>query len=556
MYSTVKMDTKDFELECLRLEVKTLQTNKAELEKKVGNLMDHNRRLQDNYDALFQAYQLSMKARFGASSEKNQMQGGQMNLFGQDLDALISSELPDRTVSVKEQKRPVRVKGDRQRMINDLETETEVFILNSGEAVCDICGSEMKEIARKVVRREVVFIKPSIKVREYVQATYKCVKCGKNDTNPFDHFVKAPVPAPLLSHSYASASLVSWIMYQKFAMSVPLYRQEKDWNRMLFPLQRNRMSNWIIRCSETYLAPIYDCMKTELTKRDIVMSDETTWQCNEEPGRKASSKAYIWVHRTTSLDEKPAIILYDYTRTRNGDHAKEYLKEFRGYSVTDAYAGYEKVEGITRCLCFSHLRRYYLDAIPLGSNKKPLPGAAAAKGLAYCDKLFRFERKWKNLLPEERQKKRMVYSRPVLDAFFLWAKTVETNQPLLRKAIGYTLNHEEYFSNFLLNGQIPISNNSSEQAVKIVALNRKNALFSDSIAGANASACVFSFISTAMSNGLDAYEYLNYLFTELPGKDLTDHELLKQYLPWSEIVQETCKMAKRTTMKEELDETA
>lgn len=68
---------------------------------------------------------------------------------------------------------------------------------------------------------------------------------------------------------------------------------------------------------------------------------------------------------------------------------------FQGWLKTDAYAEYEKVEGITRCLCFSHLRRYYLEAIPLDSRKKEIPGSGGAIGRAYCDKLFRLERKWK-----------------------------------------------------------------------------------------------------------------------------------------------------------------
>lgn len=177
------------------------------------------------------------------------------------------------------------------------------------------------------------------------------------------------------------------------------------------------------------------------------------------------------------------------------------------------------MEGITRCLCFSHLRRYYLEAAPLGADKKPLPGCAAAKGVGYCDKLFALERKWKDLPPEERKEKREIYSAPVLEAFFQWAESVKTDNDNLKKAVNYTLNHREYFSNFLKDGKIPLSNNASEQSVKIVALSRKNSLFSDSIAGAKASACVFSFVSTAMANGLDVYEYLNYILTELPGKE-------------------------------------
>ena len=126
-------------------------------------------------------------------------------------------------------------------------------------------------------------------------------------------------------------------------------------------------------------------MHKQLLKASIIMSDETTWQVNKEKDKKASSKSYIWIHRTGNC-EGPPIILYQYTRSRSGDHAKAFLDRFNGYHVSDAYAGYEKVEGITRCLCFSHLRRYYLDAIPLDSGKKEIPGSGGAIGRAYCDK--------------------------------------------------------------------------------------------------------------------------------------------------------------------------
>jgi len=284
------------------------------------------------------------------------------------------------------------------------------------------------------------------------------------------------------------------------------------------------------------------------------MSDETTWQVNREPGKKASSKSYIWIHRSGSC-EGPPIILYEYTRTRSGEHAKEFLEGFHGFHVSDAYVGYEKVAGITRCLCYSHLRRYYLDAIPLDSGKKEIPGSGGAIGRAYCDKLFRLERKWKELSPTDRKKNRLIYSVPVLEAFFAWAETTSTQQENLRKAFNYTLNHKKYFTNFLLDGRIPLSNNLSELAVKPVAINRKNSLFSDSVEGAVASAIIFSIINTATANHLDAYKYLEYIFRQLPNLNfMQDDSILDEYLPWSEKVQLECRMQNSKTETIEKDE--
>lgn len=113
----------------------------------------------------------------------------------------------------------------------------------------------------------------------------------------------------------------------------------------------------------------------------------------------------------------------------------------------------------------------------------------------------------------------MIYSVPVLEEFFAWAESTVTGQENLQKAINYTLNHRKYFTNFLLDGRIPLSNNLSEIAVRPLALTRKNALFSDSVDGAIATATVFSIINTARANSLDPYKYLEYLFRELPNLD-------------------------------------
>jgi hypothetical protein len=116
----------------------------------------------------------------------------------------------------------------------------------------------------------------------------------------------------------------------------------------------------------------------------------------------------------------------------------------------------------------------------------------------------------------------------VLDVFFAWAEETFTIQEYLKKALNYTLNHKKHFTNFLLNGRMPLSYNLSEIAVKPVAITRKNSLFSDSIPEAEASALIFSIINTATANNLDAYKYLEYIFRNLPNSNFAlDHSYLR-----------------------------
>jgi len=512
-----------------------------ELENENRTLQEKVQSLEQNVEVLTQAVLHAAKQRFAASSEKTPQIYGQCVLFGDLIDE-ISDETENKVINIKERKIPTRKKGDRENLIKLLPHEVVECVLDEKDALCEICGSELVQIGKKKVRSEMEYIPPKLIIKDYVQNVYKCINCGQNDTNPYDSIYSATVPAPVLTHSFASPSIVAWVMYQKYMMSVPLYRQEKEFKRMGAELKRDMMANWMVRSSEYWLKPIYDEMHKQLLTSSIIMSDETTWQVNKEEGKKPSSKSFIWVHRTGDY-EGPPIILYQYTSTRAGNHAKEFLEGFQGYHVSDAYAGYEKVEGITRCLCFSHLRRYYLDAIPLDSRKKEIPGSGGAIGRAYCDKLFKLDRKWKSLSPEERKRNRLIESVPILDAFFTWAEKSFTNQEYLRKALNYTLNHKKYFTNFLLDGRIPLSNNLSEIAVKPVAITRKNSLFSDSIAGAEASALIFSIINTAAANNLDAYRYLEYIFRNLPNSNFTqDSSILNEYLPWANNVQLECRI--------------
>lgn len=526
-----------------------------QLENENKTLLEKVEQLEHNVEALTQAILHASKQRFGASSEKTPQTEGQYSLFGEE--ATDNVTLTDALViNIKEHKRPVpvRKKGDREKLTEGLPRETIECVLNPEEAVCGTCNSEMNVIGKKKVRSEMEYVPAKLVMKDYVQFVYKCEDCGKTDEHPDDVICSAPVPAPVLTHSIASPSVVAWIMYQKYMLSVPLYRQEKDFRRMGAPLKRYTMSNWVILSAEYWLKPLYDRMHVLLLKCGIIMSDETTWQVNHEEGKKASSKSYIWIHRSGSC-EGPPIILYEYTRTHSGDHAKEFLAGFHGFHVSDAYEGYEKVEGIIRCLCHSHLRRYYLEAIPLDSKKKEIPGSGGAIGRAYCDKLFRLERKWKGLTPEERKKNRLIYSVPVLEAFFAWAESTITGQENLKKALNYTLNHKKYFTNFLLDGRIPLSNNLSEIAVKPVAITRKNSLFSDSVEGAVASALIFSIINTATANNLDAYKYLEYIFRQLPNLDfIPDDPALDEYLPWSEKVQLECRIQNTGTDEEKKEE--
>ena len=277
---------------------------------------------------------------FGPSTETSVMEG-QTTLFD-DTQSLASELLKSKKeLTVKSHTRTARKPGVRQEMLAGLPTEIEEYIINPEEK-CAVCGSELKIVGKRLVRTEVEYIPAKIKVKQIVQQVAKCTKCGTKDSgNPKDHFQSAAVPKTVLPHSIATPSLVAQIMYQKAAMGIPLNRQESDFYRMGLILPRGIMANWIIRCCEEWLEPVYDRIHKELMKCSILHMDETRIQCNKEEGKKAGSDSWMWVIQSAACENINATFFH-YSRSRSGDVPRNLLVDFSGYLTTDAYKGYEK----------------------------------------------------------------------------------------------------------------------------------------------------------------------------------------------------------------------
>ena len=184
-----------------------------------------------------------------------------------------------------------------------------------------------------------------------------------------------------------------------------------------------------------------------------------------------------------------------------------------------------------------------MDAIPPGVDDpdKTIP----AKAIWFCGKLFKVEKEIEKLSPKERKIQRQKQSKPVLDEFWSWVednKNAGMPKSKLAAAFTYAINQKEGLMNFLLDGNIAISNNLAENSIRPFTVGRRNWLFSGSPKGATASAAVYSIVETAKANGINPYKYLLYIFKFLPGSLFKEEpELLEGFLPWSPEVQSYCK---------------
>jgi transposase len=481
-------------------------------------------------------FRLAQYRRFGASSEKTQYLN-QISYFN-EAEEVADPEAEEPELDIEEINYTRRKrKGKRDEDLSALPVEVIEHTLPEEEQICPGCDNAMHVIGHDV-RRELKIIPAQAAVVEHRRAVYSCRECEKmSEVVPF---VKAEMPAPVISGSLASPSAVAYIMTEKFVMFSPLYRQEQNFKRYGIPLSRQTMANWVIRCSEDWLSHIYERLRLELLKASVIHGDETTLQVLREPDRAAQTKSYMWLYRTSG-DAARHVVIYEYQQTREACHPQEFLNGFGGYVHCDGYQAYHKLEGVIAIGCWAHMRRYFENALkvmPVAERK----GSKAAKGEAFCNKLFKLERTYSKLSAEDRCERRLAESKPVAEQFFAWASSVAAlPKTKLGEALVYAVNQKKWIMNFYLDGRLELSNNRGERSIKPFVQGRKNFLFSNTPNGAQSSAVVFSIIETAKENGLKPFEYLEFLLEKLPNTTTGGIDAL---LPWSDIIPSHCKMPK------------
>ena len=492
--------------------------------------------LESRVEVLMEALRLARHKQFGASSEKSEdsLVEQLSFLFNEaEVFSAADKEEAENVTVVAAHKRHKKHEYTLDSIPEDIETKQVEHRLEGEDLVCPQCSDTMTEIGKEVVRI-LEIIPAQMVVREDIYYTYACKNCSENaDEGCETPVVKAPREKNIIPGSFATPEAIAHIMTQKFVMGSPLYRQEQEINRKGIHLSRQTMSNWILKATEDYLAPVYEQMHKELLKRDVLHADETTLQVLHEPGKKPQSDSYMWLYRTSGDTDKP-IVLYEYQPGRGAKHPKEFLSGYKGYLHTDGYAGYHDLgKDITVVGCWAHARRKFDEAVkslPKGKAK----GSSASQGLTYCNLLFGIEQEIADKTAEERYDERLKQAKPVLDAMFAWANSrTAAPKSALGKAFHYLKEQWPYLTNYLKDGSLEISNNRAERSIKPFVIDRKNFLFANTPKGATGSAVMFSLIQTAIENGLDPYNYLTWLLRTANNADLTDAQAVQNLLPWN-----------------------
>jgi transposase len=349
-------------------------------------------------------------------------------------------------------------------------------------------------------------------VERHVRGKWVCTHC--------ETLVQAPVAPHIIDKGLPTAGLLAQVLVAKFLDHLPLYRQERIFERAGLAIARSTLAQWVGECG-AQLQPLVDALTAELLKHDVLHADETP-VAMLKPGHGKTHRAYLWSYCTTRFNPVQAVV-FDFTESRAGQHVREFLglsdqtdrAPWKGRLVTDDFSGYKACFelGVTEAGCMAHARRRFHELwVNHGST-------IAEQALTFYGTLYDIEREVLDLAPDVRREIRHRRARPIADALQQWLLAQRQKVPdgsATAKAIGYTLNRWAALTRYLDDGELPIDNNWVENQIRPIAIGRSNWLFAGSLRAGQRAAAVMSLLHSARLNGHDPYAYLKDVLDRLP----------------------------------------
>ena len=365
------------------------------------------------------------------------------------------------------------------------------------------CGCAMKRIGEDV--SEKLGYTPGVfQVERHIRGKWACAQCQT--------LIQAPVPPQVIDKGLATAGLLAQVLVAKYADHQPLYRQEGIFGRAGVTIPRSTLAQWVGACG-VHLQPLVDALRALLLERPVLHADETP-VAMLAPGKGKTHRAYLWSYGSTQFDSLRAVV-YDFTESRAGLHAKAFLEGWSGKLVCDDYSGYKALfaAGITEVGCLAHARRKFHD---LWANHQ---SAVAEEALKHFAALYEVEQQVRELSCDERQRIRQLQARPIADKFHDWLhlqRQKSTEGTAIAKSINYSLGRWQALMRYLDDGALPIDNNWLENRIRPIALGRSNWLFAGTLRAGTRAAAAMTLIQSARLNGHDPYRYLKDVLERLP----------------------------------------
>lgn len=381
------------------------------------------------------------------------------------------------------------------------ELRREVTVHEPSSCQCEACGGALVPIGVHASEKLDV-VPPEFFVRRDEYPQYACKRC--------ETIVAEPVAPAIIDRGEAAPGLLAHLAIGKYADHLPLYRQEAIFARHGLALARSTLAEWIGKTGVA-LQPLVDALHRQLLAEPVLHADETPVR-QLDPGKGRTRRAYLFVYR--SPGPRP-IVVFDYGPTRAGQHAADFLGPWRGALMVDDYAGYKALfqRGVTELGCWAHARRKFFDL------HKDSGSPAAREALTRIGELYALDASLRDLPPEARGRERQRELAPKLVAFKAWLLDLKPKAMAssgLARAIDYTLKRWDALARVADDGRYPIDNNAAENAIRPIAIGRKNWLFAGSETAGKRAAAIMSLIATAKANGIEPHAWLTDVLTRLP----------------------------------------
>lgn len=461
--------------------------------------------------------------RYAAKSEAGH--SGQRELFneaehsaapdGEEVEFEVGGqESKEKTTKKRPKRKPIPAIFKRVDRILDLPEE---------QKFCAHLGTSLRKVGEEISEK-IDIVPASIQVIRTIRPKYAC-SCGFDDCK----FHIAPVEPQAIPKGNASAGFLAYIATAKYSDHCPLNRQEEILQRAGIDLPRSTLASWMIKCGNL-VTPLINLLRDKILESPLVFCDETHVQVLKGTQKKATSKSFMWVQaKWGGIGDR--YVLYNFDPTRKASVAARLFDGYQGYVHADGYEGYshlDNIPGITLVGDWVHVRRKFKDVIK--ASKVSEKAQLAQKGLDYIAALYKVESEIESLDNSDKLRIRSEKTRPIVSAMKLWADEQIGKTPpksLIFKALNYFINQWPKLCYFIDDPIVGPDTNVVENAIRPFALGRRNWMFSDTVRGAEASANLFSLVITAKSNDIDPYEYLKFVFTELPkAKTVEDIERL------------------------------
>ena len=321
----------------------------------------------------------------------------------------------------------------------------------------------------------------------------------------FGGVIAAPMPDHPIAKCKADVGLLAHLIVSKFADHLPLYRQDGIFEREGVTIPRATQTSWLMQVYES-VKPLEETFRRAIFESDVLFTDDTPIPLQVK-GNGKLKKARLWVYVRGGTG--PPLTVYDFSIDRSKKRPLDYLNDYKGYAHADAYSGYDELfrkEEIIEVGCWAHARRKFDEAATSRPNE-------ATDVLARIARLYHeVETPSADMTPETRRLFRQEHAVPLLAGIFEKIEELRrqtTPSEPLRKAIDYALNQRKALCRYLEDGRLRPDNNLAENAIRPVAIGRKNWLFVGSERGGRAAALFMSLVKSCKDCEINPWEYLD-----------------------------------------------